>query len=66
MSGITFSSTREKRKPKYDTTGGRAGFSISHLQPAGLFDGERAGLQPLLTSLGDHVPFDYSDIVTKD
>lgn len=46
--------------------GGRAGFSISHLQPAGLFDGERAGLQPLLTSLGGRVPFEYSDIVTKD
>lgn len=45
--------------------GGRAGFFISPLQPAGLFDGERAGLQPLLTSVGDCVPFEYSDIVTK-
>lgn len=45
--------------------GGRARFFISPLQPAGLFDGERAGLQPLLTSVGDFVPFEYSDIVTK-
>lgn len=60
-----FSSTWEKRRPKYDIMGGRAGFFISPLQPAGLFDGERAGLQPLLTSVGDCVPFEYSDIVTK-
>lgn len=35
------------------------------LQPAGLLDGERAGLQPLLTPLGDHVPFENTDTGTK-
>lgn len=35
------------------------------LQPSGLLDGERAGLQPLLTPLGDHVPFENTDTGTK-
>lgn len=69
-SGNTFSSTWEKRRPKYDIMGRRIGFSISHLQayyPAASWplDGEGAGLQPSLTPLGDRVLFENSDIGVK-
>lgn len=36
---------------------------LTILQPTGLLDGERAGLQPLLTPLG--VPFENTDTGTK-
>lgn len=35
---------------------------LTILEPAGSLDGERAGLQPLLTPLGRHISFENSDI----
>lgn len=38
---------------------------LTILQPAGLLDGERAGLQPSLAPRGNCVPFENSDVAAK-